>query len=113
MKSKDLNVLVPGHEIVGVIEAVGDKVGMRKAGDVVGIGFIKDSCKNCKLCWSGKENLCKNAKNPLTVFPDLGGFGTHIQVSADWTFPIPNNIPLSEAAPLFFAGSIAYNFVSK
>lgn len=54
MKSKDLNVLVPGHEIVGVIEAVGDKVGMRKAGDVVGIGFIKNSCKNCKLCWSGK-----------------------------------------------------------
>ncbi len=86
---------------------------MRKVGDIVGVGYIKNSCKNCKLCWNGKEELCKNASNPLTVSSDFGGFGTHIKVPADWTFPIPKNIPLSEAAPLFFAGSTAFSAVSS
>lgn len=60
LKSKDVEVLVPGHEIVGVVEAIGETVGMRKVGDFVGVGLIKNSCKNCKLCFGGKEELCKN-----------------------------------------------------
>lgn len=82
---------------------------MRKIGDIVGVGFIKNSCKKCKLCSNGKEELCKNTSN-LT---DFGGYGTHIIVPADWTFPIPKNIPLSSAAPLFFAGSTAFSAVSS
>lgn len=54
VRSEKHDVLAPGHQIVGIIESVGDKVGMRKSGDVVGVGFIKNSCKNCKICWNGK-----------------------------------------------------------
>ncbi len=47
----------------------------------------------------------------MTYFPDFGGFNTHVHVNADWAFPIPKNIPLEKAAPLFSAGITAFNII--
>jgi D-arabinose 1-dehydrogenase-like Zn-dependent alcohol dehydrogenase len=57
-------------------------------------------------------NLHKSIKL-LTIFPDIGGFSTHVHAKSDWVFPLPSNIPLELASPLFCAGLTAYNVFSK
>jgi D-arabinose 1-dehydrogenase-like Zn-dependent alcohol dehydrogenase len=54
--------------------------------------------------------LSKNTQNP---FSRNGGFGTHITIPADLTFPIPKNLPLDVIAPLFYSGAVAYNIINK
>ena len=85
---------------------------MRKIGEIVGVGSTKSNCKNCKNCVNGLEVLCRNPNPSLLKGRSIGGFGTHIVTEADWAFPIPTNIPLEVAAPLFNSGAVAYNAVS-
>jgi len=101
--------LVPGHEILGKVVARGNAVTAFKVGDLVGVGFIRDSCGKCKQCTLGNDQLCGQVgDNHLMPIPKFGGFATHVQVPSKWVFPIPSTIPQELAPPLLCAGITVY-----
>lgn len=98
--------IVPGHEIVGRVSALGPDVSDLKVGDRVGIPWLGRSCGRCRYCRSGQENLCDD---PLfTGFTRDGGFATHALADARYCLPIPDGFDDLHAAPLLCAGLIGY-----
>jgi len=107
--------MVPGHEIAGVVSAVGKKVSRWKAGDKVGIGCFVDSCRTCTECRRGIEQYCGNGL-VLTYngrerdgTPTMGGYSDRIVVNEDYVLRMPVNLPLDAAAPLLCAGITLYS----
>jgi len=98
--------LVPGHQIVGNVEAVGEKVSTVKVGDRVGVPWLGGSCGTCEYCRAGRENLCSNAV--YTGYQIDGGFAEYCVANARFTFPIPHAYPDLQAAPLLCAGLIGF-----
>jgi len=108
--------MVPGHEIVGRVSAVGDAVTGFKVGDAVGVGCFVDSCRQCAQCQSGEEQFCVqgmtgtyNSRERDTGAPTYGGYSTRIVVQQDYVLRIPNGMPLDRAAPLLCAGITTYS----
>ncbi|MBY0357855.1 MAG: NAD(P)-dependent alcohol dehydrogenase [Candidatus Obscuribacterales bacterium] len=108
--------MVPGHEIAGVVEKVGEKVTRFKAGDHVGVGCMVDSCSSCGSCKEGLEQYCE--KRPVLTYNDIeldettptyGGYSERVTVSERFVVRIPDNIPLDKAAPLLCAGITTYS----
>jgi len=108
--------MVPGHEIVGKVIAVGDNVSKWKIGDVVGVGVIVDSCRVCPPCMSGEEVYCQ--KGPSYTYnsheqdgktPTFGGYSTHVTVNQDYVLRIPQGMQAERAAPLMCAGITTYS----
>jgi propanol-preferring alcohol dehydrogenase len=98
--------IVPGHEIVGRVAAIGEGVEGFRVGDRVGVPWLGRTCGVCRYCRSDRENLCDD---PLfTGFTRDGGFATHAVADARYSFPIPDAIGDDEAAPLLCAGLIGY-----
>lgn len=98
--------IVPGHEIVGRVVALGEGAQGHAVGARVGIGWLGRSCGHCPYCREGRENLCDD---PLfTGFTRDGGFATYIVADARFCFPIPDAFGDVEAAPLLCAGLIGY-----
>ena len=100
--------LVPGHEAVGVVAAVGAEVERVELGQRVGVGPMCGSCMKCEWCESGRQHLCPNVE--LTIFGGHhGAFATHVRVN-DWrfAFPIPDEISSEHAAPLMCAGATVF-----
>jgi propanol-preferring alcohol dehydrogenase len=98
--------LVPGHEIVGRIAAVGSGVGTRVVGERVGIPWLGFTCGACAYCRDGRENLCDH---PLfTGYTRDGGYATHAVADARYCFPLPERMDDAEAAPLLCAGLIGW-----
>jgi propanol-preferring alcohol dehydrogenase len=97
---------VPGHEIVGVVERMGDRVTGRAVGDRVGIPWLGYSCGACPYCRSGRENLCPNAR--FTGYQIDGGYAEYAVADARYAFDIPVQYGDAEAAPLLCAGLIGY-----
>src|SRR5689334_8410690 len=79
--------IVPGHEIVGVIEQLGDGVADFEVGDRVGIPWLGYSCGECEFCRSGRENLCPNAR--FTGYQIDGGYADYTVADASYTFRLP------------------------
>jgi propanol-preferring alcohol dehydrogenase len=98
--------LVPGHEIVGIVEVAGDGVTHLKVGDRVGIPWLGHACGVCEYCASGRENLCRNAR--FTGYHMDGGYAEYAVSDADFTFKLPEGYTDAEAAPLLCAGLIGY-----
>lgn len=98
--------LVPGHQVIGVVEEVGERVTRFKKGDRVGMAWLYHACGKCKYCLEGKENLCENAL--FTGYHVDGGYAQYAVVSQDFAYPIPNEFSDHEAAPLLCAGIIGY-----
>jgi propanol-preferring alcohol dehydrogenase len=98
--------IVPGHQIVGLVEAVGSRARKFEIGDRVGIGRIYSSCGKCRFCLSGYENLC--ADFMATGRDANGGYAEYTAVSEDFAYKIPDTFSDSEAAPLLCAGAIGY-----
>ena len=98
--------IVPGHQIVGLVEAVGSRARKFEIGDRVGIGWIYSSCGKCRFCLSGYENLC--ADFMATGRDANGGYAEYTAVSEDFAYKIPDTFSDSEAAPLLCAGAIGY-----
>jgi len=106
--------LVPGHEIIGQIIAVGDEVKSLRIGQRVGVGPQVGSCKMCKQCLRGELQLCNGPGGMIQVYGTptgnpvqpytYGGFARSIRTPAAWTFPIPESLPTNSAAPLLCAG---------
>ena len=98
--------LIPGHEIVGVVEQLGDGVTDFKPGDRVGIPWLGYSCGQCAQCKIGRENLCPNAR--FNGYHSDGGYADYTVVDAGYTFKLPDSYSDIDAAPLLCAGLIGY-----
>lgn len=99
--------LVPGHEIVGAVSALGEGVTHLHAGQRVGIGWQRGSCMTCRYCASGREPLCP--ENKATCLGSYGGFADRIRVDGRFAFPIPEALASENAAPLLCGGITVYS----
>lgn len=98
--------LVPGHEVVGVIEDFGREAHERRIGERVGIPWLAWTCQRCHQCAAGRENLCEKAE--FTGYTRDGGFAEYVIADSSYTFPIPESYEDVTAAPLLCAGLIGY-----
>ncbi len=112
--------LVPGHEIIGIVTSVGDRVSKFKAGDTVGVGCLVDSCRECDNCDEGLEQYCLNGmvltyngygRDGKTI--TYGGYSHQIVVDEDFVLRIPDALPLEKVAPLLCAGITTYSPLKK
>jgi len=108
--------MVPGHEIAGIVKAVGGKVAKFKAGDKVGVGCFVDSCRTCPECKQGLEQYCSNGGANWTYNgrekngePTYGGYSEKVVVDENYVLRIPDNLPLDASAPLLCAGITLYS----
>ena len=88
---------VPGHEIVGRVEAVGTKVTHLAVGQTVGLGWFAGSCMICRQCLSGNHNLCPEAQG--TIVERHGGFADKVRAHMAWVFPLPEGVAPASAGP--------------
>ncbi len=98
--------VIPGHQIIGHIEALGKGAHKFAVGDRVGISWIHSACGKCSFCSAGHENLCEDFK--ATGRDAHGGYAEYTSVSEDFVFSIPDIFADAEAAPLLCAGSVGY-----
>jgi propanol-preferring alcohol dehydrogenase len=98
--------LVPGHQIVGTVESVGQGVSGISFGDRIGIPWLGDVCGRCAYCRSGRENLCDAPS--FTGYQLDGGYAEYTAARADFSFALPEGYPDAQAAPLLCAGLIGY-----
>jgi alcohol dehydrogenase, propanol-preferring len=98
--------IIPGHQVVGIVEKTGPDVRRFKKGDRVGIAWIYSACGNCKFCRTGSENLCPNFAG--TGCDENGGYAQYMVVAEDFAYPIPDKLSDASAAPLLCAGAIGY-----
>jgi uncharacterized zinc-type alcohol dehydrogenase-like protein len=107
--------LTVGHEIAGVVSAVGSAVTKWAVGDRVGVGCMVNSCRECVNCKAGLEQYCENGNVGTYGIVDRdgtitqGGYSTHIVVDQDFVLRIPDAIDLAVAAPLLCAGITTYS----
>jgi len=99
--------LVPGHEIVGKINAVGERVTHLKPGQIVGLGWFSKSCMTCSECMSGNYNLCPTVEG--IIVGRHGGFANKVRADKTWVFPLPEGINVATAGPLFCGGITVFN----
>ena len=98
--------LVPGHQVVGRVTALGSGVSRFSIGDRVGVPWLGGSCGHCFFCVGGKENLCDEAV--YTGYQVNGGFAEYTVADARYCFPLPDGYDDLQAAPLLCAGLIGY-----
>ncbi|ALM54652.1 NAD(P)-dependent alcohol dehydrogenase [Halomonas huangheensis] len=108
--------VVPGHEIVGRVTAVGNEVSQHKVGDLVGVGCMVDSCRHCQACNDGLEQFCQEGFTMTYGSPDKhdgaltqGGYSDKVAVSERFVVRMPDGIDLKSAAPLLCAGITTYS----
>ena len=108
--------VVPGHEIVGEVIAIGEDVKKFKKGDKVGVGCMVDSCQNCEACNKDLEQFCEkgmvgtyNGKDQILGGHTFGGYSEKIVVKEDFVLSIPENLELKAVAPLLCAGITTYS----
>ncbi|MEP9369109.1 zinc-dependent alcohol dehydrogenase family protein [Xanthobacter sp. VNH20] len=103
--------IVPGHEIVGIVEALGEGVSAPAVGTRVGIPWLGHTCGHCPYCASGQENLCDAPA--FTGFTRDGGFASHVVADAAFAFPLDGFDDPVAAAPLLCAGLIGWRSLVK
>ncbi|MEK6602787.1 MAG: zinc-dependent alcohol dehydrogenase family protein, partial [Nitrospirota bacterium] len=98
--------VVPGHEVVGIVDRVGIGVRAIKEGDRVGIAWLRSTCGDCEFCLDRQENLCLQAQ--FTGYHADGGYAEYAVAPAAFVYPIPGAFTDEEVAPLLCAGIIGY-----
>jgi len=98
--------IIPGHQVIGRVSALGDGVAMYRRGDRVGVGWIYSACGRCSACAGGNENLCPEFR--ATGRDVNGGYAEYMIVPETFAHPIPEAFSDVEAAPLLCAGAIGY-----
>jgi len=108
--------MVPGHEIAGVVSAVGSSVTKFAVGDLIGVGVFIDSCRQCASCKQGLEQYCENGMTPTYngferdgLSPTMGGYSDAYVVNEDYAVKIPAGLDLAAVAPLLCAGITLYS----
>lgn len=110
--------MVPGHEIAGIVTAVGSKVKDFKPGDRVGVGCFVNSCGKCEDCKAGREQMCKHrvlvfAQKDYDGSITQGGYSQSIVVKDHFVLHIPDKMKLADAAPMLCAGVTTYSPLSR
>lgn len=98
--------VVPGHQVVGIVDAVGEEVRRFTVGQRVGVPWLYQTCGTCEFCRRGMENLCRQAR--FTGLHADGGYAEAMVVHQDFAYPIPEIFSDEHAAPLLCAGIIGY-----
>ena len=108
--------MVPGHEIAGVVTAIGSSVTRFAVGDLIGVGVFIDSCRDCDSCNKGLEQYCENGMTPTYnglerdgVTPTMGGYCDGYVINENYAVRIPTNLDLAAVAPLLCAGITLYS----
>ncbi|CAN5893571.1 NAD(P)-dependent alcohol dehydrogenase [soil metagenome] len=107
--------MVPGHEIVGRVTAVGEHVKNFKVGDLAGVGCLVDSCQHCSQCDAGEEQFCENGSTGTYNSmgkdgqPTYGGYSTQVVVDEKFTLHVSEKLDLQAVAPLLCAGITTYS----
>ena len=111
---------VPGHEIIGVVTAVGKKVKKFKEGELVGVGCMVDSCKECNSCMENTEQFCETGMTMTYNSPDLisggmtyGGYSKKIVVNQHFVLKVSKDLEPQRVAPLLCAGITTYSPLNK
>ncbi len=98
--------VVPGHEVVGTIVAVGPQAKGRTVGQRVGVGWHSKSCLHCQHCMGGEQNLC-GTRQP-TIIGRHGGFADTLRAHWSWAIPLPDALDPASAGPLMCGGGTAF-----
>jgi alcohol dehydrogenase, propanol-preferring len=98
--------LTPGHEIVGLVTALGSEVTEFRVGERAGVPWLGFTCGVCRYCRAGRENLCERAR--FTGYTLDGGYAEEVQADARFCLPLPAGPPAVALAPLLCAGLIGY-----
>lgn len=103
--------VIPGHQVVGVVEALGPGCRTLKIGKRVGIAWLRQTCGTCRFCRAGSENLCEAAC--FTGYHADGGYAALAVVPEDFAYEIPDSFDDAQAAPLLCAGIIGYRALER
>jgi propanol-preferring alcohol dehydrogenase len=103
--------VVPGHEVVGVVDEVGAGATRFRAGDRVGIAWLRHTCGQCRYCTRGDENLCIAPR--FTGWDDDGGYASYAVVDEAFAYALPDAFPDEQAAPLLCSGIIGYRALRR
>jgi propanol-preferring alcohol dehydrogenase len=103
--------VVPGHQVVGRVEAMGSQARRFRAGDRVGIAWLRRTCGTCEACRRGRENLCERSE--FTGYHADGGFADYAVVPESFAYTLPPVFGDAEAAPLLCAGIIGYRALKR
>jgi len=103
--------VIPGHEIVGVVDAVGEGCSRLAVGRRVGIAWLRHTCGQCRFCRRGHENLCESQR--FTGYHEDGGYATAAVVPEAFAYELPDAFSDVEAAPLLCAGIIGYRSLKR
>jgi len=103
--------IVPGHQVVGTVDARGANAQRFAIGDRVGIAWLRYTCGQCRYCRAGNENLCPNAR--FTGYHENGGYAEYAIVREDFAYAIPATIDSVAATPLLCAGIIGYRALKR
>lgn len=103
--------LIPGHQIVGVVDRLGEKASRFQVGDRLGIAWLRWTCGECSFCQEGHENLCEQSQ--FTGYHADGGFAEYTLVHEDFAYPLPDIFDDQEATPLLCAGIIGYRALRR
>ncbi len=103
--------VIPGHQIVGVVDQLGPECRRLKLGQRVGVAWLRQTCGRCEFCTAGKENLCKHSL--FTGYHADGGYAGYALAPEDFAYEIPEVFSDLDAAPLLCAGIIGYRALSR
>lgn len=99
--------LVPGHEIVGRVEAIGPSVSHLAVGQSVGVGWQRSACLSCSICLAGNENLC--SRQTAICVGHHGGMADRIRTDGRFVFALPDGLDPAATAPLFCGGATVFS----
>ncbi|MGQ9576289.1 MAG: zinc-dependent alcohol dehydrogenase family protein [Thermoguttaceae bacterium] len=103
--------IIPGHQIVGTVDALGPGCRRFKIGNRVGVAWLRHTCGTCEYCLRGRENLCESAR--FTGYHADGGYAEYALVPEDFAYAIPEPFSDVDAAPLLCAGIIGYRALRR
>jgi alcohol dehydrogenase, propanol-preferring len=103
--------IVPGHQVVGLVDACGTSVTRFTVGDRAGIAWLRSTCGVCRYCRAGNENLCPQAR--FTGYHEHGGYAEYAVVREEFAYAVPPALGAAEATPLLCAGIIGYRALRR
>ncbi|MCE5327027.1 MAG: zinc-dependent alcohol dehydrogenase family protein [Planctomycetaceae bacterium] len=103
--------VIPGHQIVGRVDAVGEGCSRLALGRRVGVAWLRHTCGHCEFCSAGRENLC--ASQQFTGYHENGGYAQYAVVDEDFAYEIPDGFEDIQAAPLLCAGIVGYRALQR
>lgn len=103
--------LIPGHQVVGVVEALGEGCSRLAVGHRVGIAWLRHTCGRCRYCASGRQNLCDQQR--FTGYHTDGGYAQYTLVPEDFAYVLPETFDDTQAAPLLCGGIVGYRALKR